>query len=851
MASVSLKRQFTRHSGFAFTLIGLLLIGILWATDFAARQDQAEQLLKQRALAVQVNFSAYLDRAEFEAKYLAQQVGKEGDLDSLFQLHDVLFFGGLDFFYVQLSDGQSMLDPRSRLYTRDALNVLSNKARLNYWMRLTSSEGSELLVFKKVLPVDDVGRSKGYLYGFISLDNNLALSSDLMSGADVDYMRLQDLTGKTLLEDTLPRLDDETVTIGHTSVLSLPALVDKFKVELKLIQPLSGSVSQWFLLACGAVVFGIALLYWSVQYYARRWMYRPLSSMPTMAQKSNVSFEEFEPLIAQMNRFQTQLKAGEQHLHLLLDSLQSAILFCDESARVTAINQEAKTIFPDYGVAKTIFDMAPLDFHQPIQSALKGDFGGRFELEAEHVNKIYEWLTYSFVNEYGFRGVMLVGRDITELRRLAWHIDNLHPNNALDRPRPEPEVLINEMSLLDRDYDEVDVVRPEYWLRAVHGLLSTLSNQAEIATSEQTLGDLFIEQLETVGRIFHLSSGQLAEIELGMPLTAATRKAHWSSDHKCLFQVALLLCLNGSMAGRRLMIDWQASKLTISVQGASEPTPILAWLLEVLPKLVKGRVFYEGSGRITLLSTIEPIGADEDNSGLAYKVVAFIENDFYSAAKVKALLTGLNIELDVFGSFDEFFHSSRAQLVPYDGLLVGVGDQCKAEKGISRLITMCDEASDLPLLYVGDVKQEDPYPRLPHSHLFSYGMLRALQKVFTRPTINLVEGFKREQQWLLVGGSPLVQAVWQTELRAQGVTARKEPDMERLEANLSFSPQTVVLLLDKHTAQGLMTLDLPETSVVVTIEDFLERPDFIKYFEVGAALPSADQVADLCRRFKT
>ena len=851
MASLSLKRQFTRYTALPFIVVGVLLVLILWATDYAARQAQADETLNQRALAVKVNFSAYLDRAEFEARYLAQQVGNDGDLDSLFQLHDVLFFGGLDFFYIELANGQRMVDPRSRLYTRDPLEQMASKSRLNFWSHISSSEGSELLVFKKVLPVDDAGRIKGYLYGFVSLDNNLALSSDLMSGANVDFMRLQDLAGKTLLEDEHPAIAQETATIVHTSILSLPALVDKFRLELSIAQPLSLVTSQWFLIAVSTVMFGLALLYWCSQYYARKWMFRPLSSMPAMPQKGNARFVEFEPLIAQMNRFQSQLKAREQHLQLLLDSLHSAIFFCDESARVTAMNQDAKTVFPEHAVAKTIFDMAPLAFHQPVQSALKGDYGGRFETEVKHLNKIYEWLTYSYVNEYGFRGVMLVGRDITELRRLSWHLDSLHPNNALDRPRPESEILLREMSLLDNDTEE-GAVASDRWLLVISRLLRGVSQKIKFSPSPQSLGNFLIEQLDDLEQLLQLEPSQLAEIELSVPLDVAEKVAYWNSDHKWLFQVALLLCLNGRITGRRLTIEWHADKLKIAVQGVSEPTPVLTWLLDALPNLVKGRVVFESSGRIVLISTIEALDVEADNTLLAYKTVAFVENDLAFGAQVKTLLMSLNIEVDSYGSFDEFFHSSRALLATYNGLLVGMGDQEKGSKGVERLSAMCSENEGLPVMYVGDSAGSDQFPRLPLGHLFSYGILKVLRTIFEYPAINMKERLQRESHWLLAGGNALTQAIWQTELSSQGIVARKESDIERIGAALRYSKKMVVLVLDQQTAQRLVTLNLLNEQITwVTTEDFSGRPDILQYFDVGNVLPNSDQVAALRRQINS
>jgi hypothetical protein len=82
--------------------------------DFFTQRYYSQEVLQQRAESVHVSFAAYLDRANFEVKYLSEQISDGETIDRLFQLHDVLFFGGLDFFYVALEDGTSMEDPRVR-----------------------------------------------------------------------------------------------------------------------------------------------------------------------------------------------------------------------------------------------------------------------------------------------------------------------------------------------------------------------------------------------------------------------------------------------------------------------------------------------------------------------------------------------------------------------------------------------------------------------------------------------------------------------------------------------------------------------------------------------------------------
>ncbi|RDL44792.1 hypothetical protein DN730_04025 [Marinomonas piezotolerans] len=852
MASLSLKHQFIKSTLVPFIVVAVLIVLMLGAADYAARQEQSDEMLQQRASAVRLSFSAYLDRAQFEAKYLAQQLGDSGNLDSLFQLHDVLFFGGLDFFYARMSDGEELVDPRARLYTADTLEMLANQARLNFWVHISTSDDGELLVYKQVLPTDELGEVKGYLYGFISLNNNLALASDLMAGAKVDYMRLEDVAGKTLLIDQQPYYANDVPFVTHSGVLVVPALANKFSLELRVIQPLSRILNQWLVLACSVILIGIALLYWLVQHYAGRWMFQPLSAMPLRSSHEGTSYLEFEPLVAQMDRFQTQLRAREQHLQLLLDSLKSAIIFCDESARVTALNKEAKTLFPEHATVKTIFDMTPLEFHQPIQGALKGDYGVRFELEAKDVNKIYEWLTYSFVNEYGFRGVMLIGRDITEVKRLSWQLESLYPSHSLDRPQPGPEALLKEISLLERYADDEQEVRAERWLMVIGRLLREVSQPAILSSESKALGQLLSESLEGIRSALMLSPRQLSNLTLDIPLTIAKQKASWSSDHAIWMQTALLLCLSSNISGRRLQIGWSEGVLTLTVGGASELTPALEWMLETIPKLIKGRVSFEGAGRIVLTATIPPIKESEQVGEFDNKKVALIENTFPAIERVELLLSSVGIQAETFGSFNDFLHSNSAFMGSYDCLLVGLGEAQTRDQGIAQLNASCSMGQSLPLLYLSESEVSEHALTVLQYQLFSYHFAKMLNTALQAPPISMQHLVEQKDHWILLGGTALVQAVWQSELDELGIIARKEPNIDHLVSRLRYSERTVVLALDLVVAQQLVEMERVNDQVtLVTIEDFAERPDTMHFFDTAAQLPDSETVARLCQQLNS
>ena len=135
MAPLSLKRQFTRYTTLPFILVGLLLVAVIVGSDYAARQAQIKEMLDQRALAIKMNFSAYLDRAEFEAMYLTQHIDAGGSLDSLFQLHDVFYLVYDDVFqtqhfYALLPQKVSRSDDAVSFYGK-CLHVASSSLKLS------------------------------------------------------------------------------------------------------------------------------------------------------------------------------------------------------------------------------------------------------------------------------------------------------------------------------------------------------------------------------------------------------------------------------------------------------------------------------------------------------------------------------------------------------------------------------------------------------------------------------------------------------------------------------------------------------------------------------------------------
>lgn len=206
MDSISIQRRtfYKILQLFVFAFIVVALVSIL-ALDDRIRSEAKSNLMVRKQSVEQV-FNNYLTRAEYEMGYISQDLMlgdyKPGnELEVLFAHHEVLFFGGLDFFYIDWNDRPNAIDPRARVYTEDSLKALLPAGRINRWVKVSTQDGADLLMYKKKL-ISKQRQLLGYLYGFISLNNNLTLSSELLDGAKADLIQLYDShTGSLLLKE--------------------------------------------------------------------------------------------------------------------------------------------------------------------------------------------------------------------------------------------------------------------------------------------------------------------------------------------------------------------------------------------------------------------------------------------------------------------------------------------------------------------------------------------------------------------------------------------------------------------------------------------------------------------------
>ncbi|WP_425642389.1 hypothetical protein ACPUEK_03840 [Marinomonas gallaica] len=838
MATISLRKRFSRKVLIPFILGALVLCSAVWVMDYYTQRGHSLASLHQRTQTLSMSFSAYLDRANFEVKYLSEQVNDGETIDGLFQLHDVLFFGGLDFFYVVLENGQVMEDPRVRLYTQDTPDSLIQGAQINAWRHVSSSDRGEMLVFKKSLGSNSVGQSQGFFYGFISLNNNLALASDLITSADADFIRIKDLVGNVLLVEKQRSFSDDIPYITHDSILSIPELEDNLTVELRFARPLTESFSGVVMIGCAVVLICFLLMYWLIQFYAQRVMFVPITGLPALGREGAMDFLEFQPLLAQMNRFQVQLKVREQHLELLSNSLQSAILFCDESSRVTNMNKEAKGLFPSYQFASTVFDMTPIACHQPIQRALKGEYGGGFELEFPESDRVYDFNTYSFINEHGFRSVMLVGRDVSEIRRLRWHLTHRFPQHTLDRPHPPSQLILQELASC-KDHLETSPQSTVRWLNVIGDLLTKISHLDSAASKKMPLGELVVQVQDELDLSLVPSSKQ-QDFSVELSLSDAQLVAEWTQDHRSMLMVAFLLCINSSISGRYIHIGWEKNSLVIKLFGLEEMTPALQWLSHEYPKLVKGRVDASDASRFVMMATLMPEAQHDRSLNVIGKHAVLVKNDYTESNRLLELLKSIGMRVEVYSSFAEFFGAGTPYRTKYDVMFVGVGDIELAKSGVDKLLTS-SRSQALPVIHVGNHRSDElPGETMLAHQLMPFRLASMVVALGAASKISLGDWATHATNFIITGGTHISQVIWQSELNASGFVARREVDIINLMSVLRHHSPVVVVVLDKATAQLAMKYHLEHLGNTkwIVLEDFLDRPDTMRFIDVEGRLPN-------------
>lgn len=802
-----------------------------WATYNKAQSDALSRL-SIRHLAVVQAFQSYLNRAEYELSSTAQVLsartlapGKE--LNTLFSNHDEFLFGGLDFFYVEWQNAPPIVDPRARLFTQEPIAKLVRAGRIGRWSVYKTSEGAVLLLYKKNLIAEE-GQLLGYLYGFVSLNDNLTLANTLLDSGSLDQVRLLSHEGEKLLEEKALRFEAEPDVLRFSAPIVLAADQNPFVLQIVKEDEHDGLFYRYFSYITILIAAGLAISYFAIVAINKRLTFKALQQLAmNLNTPEVVSYVELEKIKDKAAEHNAYLNTQVRKLDMLVDITHCAIIYCDEVAGVQRINDRAKALFPEAERARTVFDFLPVSCHQPIQKVLKGEVGLKFELSSPKANSIFTWQLYPYVTESNYRGVVLIGRDATKEMQLEWQLSQLQPNLSKSATAVEVQLILNEFGYL---VDHTEKYSQEYvraWqcklLKALNALLST-AEDAESKAFGEVLNDALLNT-----PCDHGTHG-LLQIDCG--LSTALKQSEWSSDLKWLLSSLIMMVYASELVEeKRLSIRTVGSQLMMQVSGIGASRPVYSWLarsfaerLGVECKQIKNNVWsvnfpflHEGESLMELPDRTE---------------VVWIANESRNASSVIDLLEKLGVLVHRFSSSDSFF-TELGDLEKVDALLIGVHRWQDDTMELSKVLQGKLGYSPLPIGWIGsevEAMERDYIGGCLHE----YRLAGLLKELFSRAPMQFSGVVAEESGWLVVGGSGVSRAIVHAELSVRGVVPHLIPSLEGYRMLLRHQKVSVVILLDAEE-EGLLrnlTNEFPDILVVCgrnrqvanTHEFSLEKP---------------------------
>lgn len=829
-------------------LFVLIFIVIALASILAIRDEtrhDAKRNLQVRTQVVEQVFNDYLTRAEYEMGYISQdlvlgdyQPGNE--LEMLFSHHEVLFFGGLDFFYIDWSHRSSATDPRARIYTQESLPELLSIGQINRWVKVVTKDDAILLMYKKKL-VSKGRILQGYLYGFVSLNNNLALSSELLDGANADLVSLYDKhLGRVLLKESRVDFDASDSVVSISSDLVTHVYGSQLLLNITKRMPISDSmVSAWIRVLLFSF-FMLIGLYVALVLLMKRLIFTPLNIIAQYPESEQVVFSELQPIQAKSLQYRSYLNAKESRFQLLLESTYSAIIFCNEMADVKKINREAMRLFPRYEHTRTVFDFMPITCHQAIQDALKDGVGITFELTISHINRIYDWQIYSFTNENAFRSIVLIGRDVTQERRLSWQLEQLKPSSLDLSQRLDIDVLLGEMAFLSK----LPTHYPQGYLQGWLGLI--LVTLEEMQTKVNTV------ELETIGNILHRESVyvmnrlgfNIADMSIDCPVSSGATVISADIYLTSLLRLTLMMAVADAMPEKSISIRFDGGVLEIIVSNDMALRPFFHWISMLVMKQPGGQV-HSGTKALRIQIPFE-MYSKERVSLSNDLVVAWVVNDYPDPDKIQTSLERLGIQVDVYFSSDSFFMQASST-AHFDAVIIGcdkeLDDQCRMTKDLEAHY----HRTDLPIIWLNTyLEKAIEFDVLSVCGcVFDYSLHQAILLATKRLAIIPTQQAEQEAFWVVVGGTRVMRAIWYTELEQQYIASQWLADLSDYREVLSYHPAAVVVLLEPHSKTLLTRIqsDYPQVSLVA-VQEWPSCPANVSVFEM--TLPySGEQISAL------
>lgn len=834
--TVSLVRRLRQRIALLLSALFLIIaLSILYFIE-SLNQFAAENHLALKHRVAEQAFNHYLARAEDEINFISQGLALRSytsgrELDLLFSHHEVLFFGGLDFFYIEWSHGKQSIDPRARLFTNVDFDSVLQKGLVNKWVYVLTKDNSILLVYKKKL-ISEERKNIGFLYGVISLNDNLTLASELLESTQVSGVRIYgEGLDNILLEEYAVGVDLSKSSLNSRLPLKSSIRSD---LELEIIQenPLSSStfVSALPLL----IAIGLVLMsgYFFLVYLIKYLIFLPLQGMTNNNEEEDfLPFNELQPIQLQNRQYRGLIKAKDHRFKLLTESIHSVIIFCSEVAEIEMINAEAKMLFPEAEKARTIFDFMPISCHQAIKEALKGEVGITFDLTMTELGRIYKWQAYSFKDEHSYRGLLLVGRNMTQETSLIWQLEQLQPLAYAVQRQVDARAILDELNYLSTVPNCMTGQQFKGWISLLISVLNDISC-AENNVSYVPLGEVLCEESSRIIAAMGIEANRAL---LDCVLIDAETEIEINASFRSLIRVLFMMVMSNDMAERRLTIRFKQNELELVAMHDMISRPLFFWMVKMLMAHLGGEQKTLRNNALQLNCLIRKKKPECISESLPCGlVVAWVANDYPNSNAIKASLIRLGLKVEEYVSTDSFFTQFSA-VAKFDGILIGCDKEFEAQRQMTRALKLKYNRDELPILWLNttQVVDVDPHVFTLSGCLFDYNLYKSLIKTFEVEGIDPIRFTDKGRSWVMVGGSRITKAIWYTELNDYGCATQWLIDLSNYHVVLSYHSDAVVVLLDPQPTELLKTIhsEFPEIQFF-SVQNWLEMPNNIMLFEM-------------------
>ncbi|PYF78880.1 MULTISPECIES: hypothetical protein [Marinomonas] len=838
MAAVTVSLQRRLRQKALMLMVAIFLVVVLLSVFFI---DTLTQAAKQKNLAlkhqvVEQAFNAYLARAEDEMKFIGQDLSSSDsiagrELDLLFSHHEVLFFGGLDFFYIEWANGNYSMDPRARLFTKADFKTVIGAGLLNRWASVKTEDGATLLVLKTKL-LSEEQDSTGFLYGFISLNDNLTLANELLDSAVVSAVRIYDVShNRVLLEEHKAGVD-----LSANSLRSSLPLISPIQDNLQLDVIEANSISSAIFTNALPLILsvGVALLvfYFLLVRQMKVLIFQPIETVVYKQEEELIPYIELQPIQRQSRQLMAEIEAKDKRFLLLSDSVHSAVIFCNEVAEVELVNVEARHIFPNSVKARTLFDFMPITSHRSIQDALKGNIGITFDLTLTELGRIYQWHAYTFRNESDYRGLLLVGKDITQETSLTWQLEQLSPLSSLIERKVDTDAILNELSYLSQLPSHIESSHLKGWITLLLSVLDGIGQQDQ-DVSYLPLGDVFRQESDCVMAAMGIEATRAlvdCSVETGSKVVAV------GVHFRGLVRTLLMMVMSNDMAERRLSIRFNSDmELEIIAMNDMAFRPLFFWMIKMLSESLGGHKKTLQNNALQLNIMMDVNEAGEDALSLqANQVIAWIANDYPYACVVTEALQRFGLKVEEYASTDSFFTQSNV-LTKFDAVLIGCDKDVQSQIDMTLALKLKHKRDHLPIIWLNSQtpSQIDDSVYTLQGCFFDYNLYQVLLKACEEDGISIANHNEQEVCWVMVGGSRVTKAIWYNELEQCTIATQWLSDLADYDLVLSYQPNAIIVLLEPQSSAVILAAQTAFPNVrFYSVQKWPDMPDNVILFDL-------------------